>query len=85
MNIDHILDPKNRKEQVEGTLRFVLDDAHYESLLTTPRRLDAAAIKLFVSGMNMVGYHANVIRKAIRDLDQHGFIDAEAAPYELND
>lgn len=85
---DHntIMNPQNRREQIESTLRFVLDNpALYESLLHNPRRLEAAALKLFVSGYGMTGYHADVIRCALRDLDAHGLIEYDSAPYTMEE
>ena len=85
MNMNLVHEPKNRGEQIEGTTRFVLDnDAHYDNLKHNPNRLNACALKLFISGYNMQGYHANVIRKALQELETTGMIDNDAPPYEMD-
>lgn len=84
MNINLVHDPKNRGEQIEGVVRFILDnDPYYDCLGYTPNRLNACALKLFTSGYNMNGYHANIIRKGLQELETTGMIDHGAPPYEM--
>lgn len=84
MNMNLALDPKNRGEQIEGSMRFILDDAaYYESLKYAPNRLNACAMELFLSN-DCVGYHANVIRKALQELNSAGFIDYDEPPYDID-
>ena len=85
MNTKLIFEPKNKGEQVEGSTRFILDnDPYYDILKHTPNRLNACALKLFISGHNMIGYHANVIRKGLQELEATGMIDHAAPPYEMD-
>lgn len=73
--------PKNREEQINSSLAFIINnDAHFESLRHTPNRLNAAAIIAFRE--NIQGYHAEVLRMALDELDATGFIHYNGTPYE---
>ena len=78
-----LTNPKNRGEQIEGVIRFILDnDLYYDSLRHTPNRLNACVMNLFET-KSCNGYHAHVIREALRELNQTGKIDTDALPYEM--
>ena len=78
---DSIHSPKDRGEQIRGSIRFVLDDdVYHDSFTDVPSRLNACAIKMFISGYTQ-GYHAEVIRYALCELKEAGMIRYEAEPY----
>lgn len=82
--VEYITAPKNKKQQLEGTLKFILDDdSYYDVLHTNPKRLDAAAIICFQK--QLAGYHASVIRAALIELDSTGKIDYNAPIYLNNE
>lgn len=83
MNTKLVLEPKNKGEQIDGAVHFILDnEPYYDSLKYTPNRLNACALKLFISGMT--GYYANVIRKGLQELESSGTIDYAAPPYDMD-
>jgi hypothetical protein len=62
-------------EQIETSLRFVLDDdAYYEELGDRPSRLKAAAVQMVREQIGD-GYHFKVISFALRVLAEDGLID----------
>jgi hypothetical protein len=77
-----LLHPTNRREQIEGVLRFYLTPAQYTSIGTNPERLRAVAVYIFMDG-EAQGYRAMVVRSSLKDLKDHGEIDCDAAPYEM--
>ena len=79
-----IHEPKNKGQQIEGSLRFIFNnDAYYQSISNNPARLNAAAIICFKERFD--GYHAFVIREALKELDSTGMIDYGASPYIMNE
>lgn len=81
-----LINPKDRGEQIEGVVRLVLgNDLYYDSLKHLPNRLNACAIKIFMSYHAWDAYFPSVIRAALRELDNHGKIDLSGYIYEGND
>lgn len=75
-----ICKPANKGEQIDASIRFILnDEAYFDSLRTRPRRLESAAITLVKTRQE--GFHFQVIRKALWEMDQKGCIDPTDKPY----
>lgn len=79
---------KTRHEQIDSSVRFILNnDAYYESLRSRPSRVNAAALKMIMDGQHD-GYHFRVVRAALRQFSCEGapgFIDADEPPYSRED
>lgn len=80
---DAITNPKTRGQQIEGTIRFVLDnDSYYNALSNMPERIRAAALQAFKEDIR--GYHVMVLRAALNELDRTGMIDHQGSIYEMD-
>ena len=83
--LKNILDPDNRHDQIIGSVAWVLDNDYlYEDLGNMEDRLHSAAMKIFLSGGSINGYHSSVVRSAIKELEETGKIDYDAAPYKMD-
>lgn len=71
----------DRGSQIDASVLFGLNNntVWYDALRHRPERIKQAAIELFYQ--NYVGYHAQVIRAAMRELQNEGMLNGTAAPY----
>jgi hypothetical protein len=81
MDYNNLYEPKSKREQIEAVVRFVLDnDAQYTAANDMPTRLKIAAVKLFMERTSL-GYHAFVVRSALRELQDTGSLNYDGEPY----
>lgn len=76
---------KDRMDQINTAILWAIDhdEAHFKRLGNAPARLEYAARVLFLDGICR-GYHCAVIRAAMRELQENGWIEATAKPYYIN-
>lgn len=76
----------NRGEQINETLGFIINDTeHYIALKHTPGRLKVACEEIVVNRMHTGGYHCQVVRRALRELNSTGVIDYAGPIYSTED
>lgn len=81
--VSYIGRPKNKYEQITSSIIFILDNpAHFNALRFIQKRLDACALKMFKDNF-CSGYHPFVIRSAMRELDDKGYIIYDEKPYDM--
>lgn len=76
-----MMEPLDRGEQIETTVRFILDsDDYYIALGHLPNRLSAAAQNAVRTNLTN-GYHLFVLRSALTELWTLGQINLADEPY----
>lgn len=74
----------SKQEQVDASVRFVLEDLpeYYLSLGNLPNRVQAAIMTMVVDWKEVSGYHFNVLRVAQTQYSRgSGFIAVDEPPF----
>lgn len=80
INVDALLDPTNRYEQVDAVTRFELFEEHYLALKNLPDRVEQVAMLMFLR-KECSGYRAGVIRAAMRQYRDIGHLNHNEPVY----
>lgn len=81
-------DHKTKYEQVDSSVRFVLQDNadYYDILGSLPARVEAAISTIILDWMEPTGYHFHVLRAAMRQYSRgSGFIASDEPPFSIEE
>lgn len=82
-SIEQMREPTDRYNQVSAVCYYVLDNhAYYVALGNLPERCKATALRLFEES-STIGYHGQIVRKALKAYQSGETINEDQPPFEL--